>query len=120
MAQMVGPQLRIAEAAATLDAARALVRKDIEEIIRRGRMGDILTKDDSVRFRRNHDYVVDTCFNTTMLIARAAGDSSLFESNPIQRFVCDVHDGSLQAAANRDEKAEANSRGRVDMVTNEQ
>src|SRR3546814_14183225 len=38
MAQMVGPQLRIAEAAATLDAARALVRKDIEEIIRRGRI----------------------------------------------------------------------------------
>src|SRR3546814_6449105 len=64
MAQMVGPQLRIAEASATLDAARALIRKDIEEIIRRGQMGDVLTTDDRVRFRRNHAYVVDTCFNT--------------------------------------------------------
>src|SRR3546814_10708964 len=67
MAQMVGPQLRIAEASATLDAARALIRKDIEEIIRRGQMGDVLTKDDRVRFRRNHAYVVDTCFNTPMI-----------------------------------------------------
>src|SRR3546814_16798060 len=82
MAQMVGPQLRIAEASATLDAARALIRKDIEEIIRRGQMGDVLTKDDRVRFRRNHAYVVDTCFNTTLMVGRAAGASSLFDSSP--------------------------------------
>src|SRR3546814_5373655 len=110
MAQMVGPQLRIAEAAATLDAARALVRKDIEEIIRRGRMGDILTKDDRVRFRRNHAYVVATCFNKTMMIAREAGAYSVFESNPIQLFVRDVHAGSMQAATNWDAQAEAYGR----------
>src|SRR3546814_17198744 len=107
MAQMVGPQLRIAEAAATLDAARALVRKDIEEIIRRGRMGDILTKDDRGRFRRNNAYVVDTCFNTTMMIARAAGASSLFEANSIQRSVRAVPAGPLQHHATWDEQAEA-------------
>lgn len=118
MAQMVGPQLRIAEASATLDAARALIRKDIEEIIRRGQMGDVLTKDDRVRFRRNHAYVVDTCFNTTMMIARAAGASSLFESSPIQRFVRDVHAGSMQVAVNWDEQAEAYGRVRMGLEPN--
>src|SRR3546814_12478529 len=98
MAQMVGPQLRIAEASATLDAARALIRKDIEEIIRRGQMGDVLTKDDRVRFRRNHAYVVVTCSNTTMMVGRSAGASSLFESSPIHRFFRDVHAGSVQVA----------------------
>src|SRR3546814_18360450 len=78
-------------------------------------MGDILTKDDRVRFRRNHAYVVDTCFNTTMMIARAAGASSLFESNPIQRFVRDVHAGSMQAAAHWDEPAEAYGRVRMGL-----
>src|SRR3546814_17827298 len=96
MAQMVGPQLRIAEASATLDAARALIRKDIEEIIRRGQMGYVLPKDDRVRFRRNHAYVVDTCFNTTMMVGRAAGASSLFESSPIQRFVREDRKCGLQ------------------------
>lgn len=118
MAQMVGPQLRIAEASATLDAARALVRKDIEEVIRRGREGDTLTNDDRVRFRRDHAYVVDICFNTTMMIARAAGASSLFESNPIQRFVRDVHAGSMQVAANWDEQAEAYGRVRMGLEPN--
>src|SRR3546814_15454574 len=70
-------------------------------------MGDVLTKDDRVRFRRNHAYVVDTCFNTTMMVGRAAGASSLFESSPIQRFVRDVHAGSMQVAVNWDEQAEA-------------
>src|SRR3546814_13090153 len=86
MAQMVGPQLRIAEAAATLAAARALVRKAIEEIIRRGRMGDILTKDDRVRFPPNHAYAVDTHFNTTLIIARAEGATTLFEHQPNPTF----------------------------------
>src|SRR3546814_10943510 len=54
MAQMVGPQLRLAEAPATLDAARALAMTDIQEIIRRGRRGDLLTTDDRARFRANN------------------------------------------------------------------
>src|SRR3546814_14517213 len=76
-------------------------------------MGDVLTKDDRVRFRRNHAYVVDTCFNTTMMVGRAAGASSLFESSPIQRFVRDVHAGSMQVAVNWDEQAEAYGRVRM-------
>src|SRR3546814_5375093 len=48
-----------------------------------------------------------TCFNTTMMVGRAAGASSLFESSPIQRFVRDVHAGSMQVAVNWDEQAEA-------------
>src|SRR3546814_8744690 len=79
---------------------------------------DVLTKDDRVRFRRNHAYVVDTCFNTTMMVGRAAGASSLFESSPIQRFVRDVHAGSMQVAVNWDEQAEAYGRVRMGLEPN--
>jgi alkylation response protein AidB-like acyl-CoA dehydrogenase len=118
MAQMVGPQLRIAEVSAMLDGARALARNDIQEVIRRGKNGETLTTDDRVRLRRDHAYIVDTCFKATMIIARAAGASSLFESNPIQRFVRDVHAGAMQVAANWDEQAEAYGRVRMGMEPN--
>jgi 3-hydroxy-9,10-secoandrosta-1,3,5(10)-triene-9,17-dione monooxygenase len=118
MAQMIGPQLRIAEAAANLDAARALARKDIEEVMRRGKAGDTLTNEDRVRLRRDHAFVVDLCFDATMMIARAAGASSLFDTNPIQRFVRDVHAGAMQVAANWDEQAEAYGRVRMGMEPN--
>jgi 3-hydroxy-9,10-secoandrosta-1,3,5(10)-triene-9,17-dione monooxygenase len=118
MAPMIGPQLRIAEASAMLDSARALARRDIEEAIGLGRQGDTLTNADRTRFRRDHAHVVDTCFSATMLIARAAGASSLFETNPIQRFVRDVHAGSMQVATNWDEQAEAYGRVRMGLEPN--
>lgn len=115
MAPMVGPQIRIAQVAAMLDGAKALARQDIAEAIRRGKEGDTLSNDDRTRLRRDHAYVVETCFNATMIIARAAGASSLFDSNPIQRFVRDVHAGAMQVATNWDEQAEAYGRVRMGM-----
>jgi 3-hydroxy-9,10-secoandrosta-1,3,5(10)-triene-9,17-dione monooxygenase len=118
MAQMVGPQLRIAKASAMLAAAMAMARRDIEEAMRRGKAGDTLTNEDRVRLRRDHAFVVDLCFDATMMIARAAGASSLFENNPIQRFVRDVHAGAMQVATNWDEQAEAYGRVRMGMEPN--
>jgi hypothetical protein len=55
-----------------------------------------------------------------MLIARAGGASSLFETNPMQRFMRDVHAGSMQLVANWDEQAEAYGRVRMGMEPNSQ
>ncbi|MBS1677069.1 MAG: hypothetical protein JST08_06765 [Actinobacteria bacterium] len=119
-AKMVGPQSRIAEAAVQLDAARALARSDIRELIDRGARGDTFTDEDRVRFRRDHGYVVNLCYQATMSIARGGGASSLFEVDPIQRFMRDVHAGSMQVALNWDEQAESYGRVRLGLEPNGQ
>ena len=118
VSQMVGPQLRISEASAKIDAARALARGNIEETRRRGAAGATFSDDDRVRLRRDHAFVVDLCYDATMMIARAAGAASLFETSPIQRFVRDVHAGAMQVASNWDEQAESYGRVRMGLEPN--
>ncbi|MBV9048458.1 MAG: hypothetical protein JOY58_09335 [Solirubrobacterales bacterium] len=120
VAKMVGPQIRISRAAAALDAARALARQDIREVIERGGRGDAFSDEDRVRFRRDHAYAVELAYDATMMLARASGASSLFETNPIQRFMRDAHAGAMQLIANWDEQAEAYGRVRMGMEPNSQ
>jgi 3-hydroxy-9,10-secoandrosta-1,3,5(10)-triene-9,17-dione monooxygenase len=120
VAKMVGPQIRIASAAAAIDAALALARQDIRELIDRGRRGDTFSDEDRVRFRRDHAYVVNLAYDATMMLARAAGASSLFDSHPMQRYMRDVHAGAMQLIANWDEQAEAYGRVRMGMEPNSQ
>jgi alkylation response protein AidB-like acyl-CoA dehydrogenase len=120
VAKMAGPQMRVSAAAAALDAARALARRDIREVIERGARGEAFSDEDRVRLRRDHAYVADLCYNATMMIARGAGASSLFETNPIQRFMRDVHAGSMQIVANWDEQAESYGRVRMGLEPNGQ
>lgn len=115
VSKMAGPQMRISAAAAALEAARALARQDIREVIERGARGDEFTTDDRVRFRRDHAYVVNLAYDATMMLARASGASSLFDTNPIQRFMRDVHAGAMQLIANWDEQAETYGRVRMGM-----
>lgn len=112
---MAGPQMRISAAAAALEAARALARQDIREVIERGARGDEFTTEDRVRFRRDHAYAVNLAYDATMMLARASGASSLFATNPIQRFMRDVHAGAMQLIANWDEQAETYGRVRMGM-----
>jgi 3-hydroxy-9,10-secoandrosta-1,3,5(10)-triene-9,17-dione monooxygenase len=120
VAKMVGPQLRVSQAAAALDTARSVARADIREVIERGARGDTFSDEDRVRIRRDHAYVASLCYDATMMIARAGGASSLFETNPMQRFMRDVHAGSMQLVANWDEQAEAYGRVRMGMEPNSQ
>jgi alkylation response protein AidB-like acyl-CoA dehydrogenase len=120
VSKMAGPQMRISGAAAAVTAARALARQDIREVIERGARGDTFSDEDRVRFRRDHAYAVNLAYDATMMLARASGASSLFETNPIQRFMRDVHAGSMQLIANWDEQAEAYGRVRMGLEPNSQ
>jgi 3-hydroxy-9,10-secoandrosta-1,3,5(10)-triene-9,17-dione monooxygenase len=120
VSKMAGPQMRISSAAAAVTAARALARQDIREVIERGARGDAFSDEDRVRFRRDHAYAVNLAYDATMMLARASGASSLFETNPIQRFMRDVHAGSMQLIANWDEQAEAYGRVRMGLEPNSQ
>jgi hypothetical protein len=55
-----------------------------------------------------------------MMLARAGGASSLFETSPLQRFMRDAHAGSMQIVANWDEQAEAYGRVRMGLEPNSQ
>ena len=120
VSKMAGAQMRVSGAAAALDAARALARQDIREVIERGGRGDAFSDEDRVRFRRDHAYSVNLAYDATMMLARASGASSLFESSPIQRFMRDVHAGSMQLIANWDEQAESYGRVRMGLEPNGQ
>lgn len=90
--------LRIAEAAAEVDAARALHRADIREMLDRATRGDTLTDLDRARFRRDKAFVTRLCVQATNRLFEAAGARAVLESDPIQRFHRDVHGASHHAA----------------------
>jgi len=120
VSNMAGAQMRIAEAGAQIDAARALARSTIREIIDRGNASEPFSDEFRVRIRRDQAYIVNLCYDATMLICRAAGAGSLFETNPIQRFMRDVHAASMQIVSNWDEQAESYGRVRMGLEPNSQ
>ena len=120
VSHMVGAQLRVSEASAMIDAARAMARSTIAYTIERGSAGEDFTDECRVRIRRNHAYVVNLCYDATMMLSRAGGASSLFETNPIQRFMRDVHAASMQVVSNWDEQAESYGRVRMGLDPNGQ
>jgi 3-hydroxy-9,10-secoandrosta-1,3,5(10)-triene-9,17-dione monooxygenase len=90
--------LRIAEAAAEVDAARALHRADIRELLDRATRGETLTELDRARFRRDKAFVTKLCVQATNRLYEAAGARAVLETDPIQRFHRDVHGASHHAA----------------------
>jgi 3-hydroxy-9,10-secoandrosta-1,3,5(10)-triene-9,17-dione monooxygenase len=120
VSKMVGPQMRVAEAAAAVDTARKIARANIREVIERGAAADPFTDEDRVRMRRDHAYAANLAYDATMMLARAGGASSLFETSPLQRFMRDTHAGSMQIVANWDEQAEAYGRVRMGLEPNSQ
>jgi 3-hydroxy-9,10-secoandrosta-1,3,5(10)-triene-9,17-dione monooxygenase len=113
VSQMAGPQIRIADAAAAVDAAKALARQDIRELIDRGGRLDEFTVEDRVRFRRDHAYAANLAYDAVMRLARAMGASSILETHPMQRYMRDAHAAAMHMVAAWDEQAE--SYGRVRM-----
>jgi 3-hydroxy-9,10-secoandrosta-1,3,5(10)-triene-9,17-dione monooxygenase len=113
VAHMAGPQIRIADAAAAVDAAKALARQDIRELIDRGGRLDEFTVEDRVRFRRDHAYAANLAYDAVMRLARAMGASSILETHPMQRYMRDAHAAAMHMVAAWDEQAE--SYGRVRM-----
>ena len=67
-----------------------------------------------------HAYAANLAYDATMMLARAGGASSLFETSPLQRFMRDTHAGSMQIVANWDEQAESYGRVRMGLEPNSQ
>ena len=90
-------QVRVAESAAEVDAARALLHADIEEAQAMGDRGEPICELDLARWGRDKAYAMKLAVQATGRLFELAGGHALYTDDPLQRMHRDV-----QAAAHRD------------------
>jgi len=105
-ADSVALQLRLAEAAAEVDAARALHRQDIREILDRAARGDGFSDLDRIRYRRDKAFIARLCVRAVDRLFEGSGARAVMDSEPIQRCHRDAHGASHHAALSWDLVAE--------------
>ena len=106
-ADSVPLQLRLAEAAAEVDAARTIHRRAVGEMLERAAAGDTFTEMDRARSRRDKAFVARLCVQAVHRLFEAGGARAVVESEPLQRFHRDAHTASHHAALAWDAAAEA-------------
>jgi 3-hydroxy-9,10-secoandrosta-1,3,5(10)-triene-9,17-dione monooxygenase len=106
-AESVPLQLRLAEAAAEVDAARTLHRQAVREMIDRAAAGEAFTELDRVRYRRDKAFVTRLCVQAVNRLFEAGGARAIVDGEPLQRFHRDAHGASHHAALGWDVAAEA-------------
>ena len=90
-------QIRVSQAAAEIDAGKALMDRDVRETLDRAEAGGGFTTLERAKYRRDKAYVTQLCLQAVNRIFDISGGHGLFESDPLQRFHRDAH-----AAAHRD------------------
>jgi alkylation response protein AidB-like acyl-CoA dehydrogenase len=105
-ADSVAMQLRIAEAAAEVDAARALHRHDVAEMLDKAAREEPFTPLDRARYRRDKAFVARLCVQAVNRLFEASGARGVLETEAIQRFHRDAHGASHHAALTWDPVAE--------------
>jgi 3-hydroxy-9,10-secoandrosta-1,3,5(10)-triene-9,17-dione monooxygenase len=105
-ADSVPLQMRLAEASAEVDTARAVHRHDIREILDKAARGDAFTQIDRARYRRDKAFLAKLCVQAVNRLFEASGARAVLESEPIQRFHRDAHAASHHAALGWDPVAE--------------
>jgi 3-hydroxy-9,10-secoandrosta-1,3,5(10)-triene-9,17-dione monooxygenase len=83
--------LRLAEASAEVDAARALLATASEEATAAAQAGVVPPLADRVRWRRNGAYAATLCLRAVQRLHPLAGAGSLHERHPYQRVLRDIH-----------------------------
>lgn len=99
-------QVRLAEAAARIDAASALLRRDCEEIDRMGRAGEVAPLERRAAYRRDWAFAVSLSVEAMETLRPLLGARGLDLSNPAQRLMRDLHAVSAHAALTWDIQAQ--------------
>jgi 3-hydroxy-9,10-secoandrosta-1,3,5(10)-triene-9,17-dione monooxygenase len=105
-ADSVALQLRLAEAAAEVDTARALHRNDVREMLDKAGRGEEFTPLERARYRRDKAFLARLCVRAVDRLFEAGGARAVLESDPLQRFHRDAHGASHHAALAWDAWAE--------------
>lgn len=99
-------QVRLAEAAAEVDAAREFFRRTIREILEKAARGEMFTNLERARYRRNKTFAAKLCVQAVNRLFAGSGGGALQESEPMQRFHRDVHAASHHQGISWDAAAE--------------
>jgi 3-hydroxy-9,10-secoandrosta-1,3,5(10)-triene-9,17-dione monooxygenase len=105
-ADSVAVQLRLAEASAEVDAARALHRSDIREMLDKAARDEPFTELDRARYRRDKAYVARLSVQAVNRLFEGSGAHAILSSDPMQRCHRDAHAVSHHAALTWDAFAE--------------
>jgi len=102
MAEIPTIQLRIGEAASSIDAARLLVDRDCKEIMATIRAGNRLTVEQRARNKGDLGFATKLSLQAVDRVFEASGGGGLFRSGRLQRFWRDIHAGASHISLNRD------------------
>ena len=102
MAEIPTIQLRLGEAAASIDAARLLVDRDCKEIMATLAAGNELTQEQRARNKGDLGFAAQLSLRAVDRLFEASGGGALFRHNRIQRFWRDAHAGAGHISMNWD------------------
>jgi alkylation response protein AidB-like acyl-CoA dehydrogenase len=102
MAELTTVQLRAAEAAACIDAARLMMFRDLAEAYDTTARGEAIGIDMRLRNRRDQAFCVKLLTQAIDLLFLAAGGQGLFLDHPLQRFWRDAHAAGSHISLNWD------------------
>ena len=91
LADMTALQIKIAEAAACIDAARRVMRdhcQTAQTLAERGEVPDLLLK---ATWRRDGAFTAALCERAVGVLFKTGGGGALFDDHPLQRAFRDVH-----------------------------
>jgi alkylation response protein AidB-like acyl-CoA dehydrogenase len=85
MAEFATVQLRVADAAASADAAREVLLRDLRAVARMARAGEEITVRDRITCRRGQAFAVSLAIRATEALNASTGGLGLDLTNPVQR-----------------------------------
>jgi len=117
--QQIGGQLRLAEAAAAVDAAELLVLRDCAEMAADAQAGRPATLEQRARYRRDAAWSIQTCARAVQRLQPAAGAHAIFLDQPIQRAARDIQAFAAHVVADWDTSGESYARALLGLPKND-
>jgi len=105
-----GSAARMAEAAAEIDAARLVFRRDVAALDRAVQENRPLRPGESERIMYDAPFIMDACSRAVVRLFRGSGGKALYESNPLQRNFRDIHAMTQHVAMDLDRAGETYGR----------
>lgn len=94
--------VRMAEAAAQIDAARLIFERDIGALDRLALEGQALTPGAVERICYHTAFLIDACSQAVLRLFRGSGGRVLYETSPLQRHFRDIHAMTQHATMDMD------------------
>ena len=91
MADFPTIQIRVADAAASIDAAREILLRDLRRRAATARTGALATVEERIESRRGQAFSVKLAVQATEALNASTGGQGLTLANPVQRFWRDVN-----------------------------